>query len=340
MDTAKIINKDLLQDFFSHFYKTCISWGFNKQSLLNSIQLQLFISFISLPFLIAWGLPISLLSPISTLIFGPFLTCFLLISSLIFFLELFYLPSSILIWLLEKVTAFWISCLGLEQKAWLIGFTKPPMFAMWLIPLIALVIIHSKKITSITQRISLLGFFLVATCIVLKLFPYSYKTIEKIPCNKGEVTLINRHNTLIMIDPGYLASRPSCESLIAYSLLPEIVQKTGKLCIDHVIVFKFNKRILDALAFLTTKITVKNIYIPYWNGRIPSFAWQSYAQLKKIVAENQGKIHSISYKKQIYKDEKLVVFLEPVTTKKVSYYDASYQALTITGMIDNQAIIL
>src|SRR3972149_9378673 len=111
-----------------------------RQSLLKSIQLQLFISFISLPFLIGWGLPISLLTPVSTLIFGPFLTCFLLISSLIFFLELFYLPNGALIWCLEKVTSAWLACLSLEQRAWLIGFSKPPLIVLLLIPLIALAI--------------------------------------------------------------------------------------------------------------------------------------------------------------------------------------------------------
>jgi hypothetical protein len=340
MDIAKIITKAQLQDLFSRLYKTGKTWFFNPQTLLNSIQLQLFISFISLPFLIAWGLPISLLSPVSTLLFGPFLSCFLLISSLIFFLELLYLPNTFLIWLLEKVTAFWMTCLGLEQKAWLIGFTKPPMVIIFLIPVIALIIIHSKKITSIGTRIGYLAFFLVMTCIILKYFPYSYNTIEKIPCHKGEITLINHDNTLIMIDPGYLASRPSFESFIAYTLLPEIVQKTGKLTIDHVIIFKFNKRILDALQFLATKISIKNIYIPYWQGKIPRFAWQSYAKLKKTLVENNGKIHSISYKKQIYKDATVTLFIEPVATKTVSYYDATYQQLSAMGTIKNQKLII
>jgi hypothetical protein len=290
--------------------------------------------------LIAWGLPISLVSPISTLLFGPFLTCFLLVSSVIFFLELFYLPNNFFIWCLEKITVFWMACLGLEQRAWLVGFCKPPLLVIFCIPVIALIIIHSKRITGIVPRIFILGFFLIVICIALKFFPYSHNTLEKITCNKGEIILINRDNTLIMIDPGYLASRPSFESFIAYTLLPEIIQKTGKLHIDHLIVFKFNKRILNALQFLAAKISVKNVYIPYWNGRIPSFAWKSYTQLKKTLTENNGKIHSISYKKQIYKDKKSFLYLEPVTTKTVSYYDATYQLLSITGIIDNQTFFL
>src|SRR5688572_27273147 len=130
-----------------------------RQSLLKSIQLQLFISFISLPFLIGWGLRISLLTPVRTLIFGPFLTCFLLISSLIFFLELFYLPNTLCIWCLEQVTSIWLTCLNVEQRSWLIGFTKPPILILCLLPLIALAIVHSKKITTIPKRILLLTLF-------------------------------------------------------------------------------------------------------------------------------------------------------------------------------------
>jgi hypothetical protein len=311
-----------------------------QQSLLSSIQLQLFISFISLPFLIAWGLPVSLLSPVSTLIFGPFLTCFLLISSLIFFLELLYLPNGILIWCLERVTSTWLACLSFEQRAWLIGFTKPPIIIIMLIPVIALAIIHSKKITCTLKRIFLLGLFLTLTCTALKFFPYRHDIIQKIPCNKGEITLINHNNAVIVIDPGYLASRPSYESYISYSLLPEIIQRTGKLHIDHLIVFKFNKRILDALQFLATKLTIRDLYIPAWRGRIPGFAWRSYVKLKRTIAENNGRIFSISYKKRLHLGKNDELCIEPVATKDVSYYDATYKPLEANGLINGYTINL
>lgn len=305
------------------------------QSLLKSIQLQLFISFISLPFLIGWGLPISLLSPISTLIFGPFLSCFLLLSSIIFFLELLYLPNSFFIWCLEQFTSLWLACLNLEQRAWLIGFIKPPMIILLLIPCIALAASHSKRITTISMRSLLLTVLLVTTCAALKLFPYQQNNIATIACNKGEITLIN-HAGLIMIDPGFIASRPSYESFISYTLLPEIIQNTGSMQIDHLIIFKFNKRILDALQFLATKITIKNLYIPSWKGRIPPFAWRSYAQLKKTILANNGKINSLSYKKKLYLDDMNTLFIEPLPAKEVKYYDATYQPLCIQGTLNNQ----
>lgn len=311
-----------------------------KQSLLKSIYLQLFISFISLPFLIAWGLPISLLTPISTLIFGPFLTCFLLISSFIFFLELLYLPNGIFIWCLEQITTIWLACLNLEQKAWLIGFIKPPMIILLLLPLIALAVIHNKKITALPMRTLLLALFLVTTCAALKLFPYSPNITTTIPCNNGAVSLINFGNSFVVIDPGFIAARPSYESFISYTLVPEIIQKTGCLHIDHLVMGKFNKRILDALQFLATKITIKNLYVPAWKGKIPLFAWRSYAHLKKTITANNGKILSISYKKQLCNDQMCTLFIEPTGIKDVQYYDATYQPLCIQGTINNQKFIL
>jgi len=317
--------------------KTITTW---YQSFLKSMQLQLFISFISLPFLIGWGLPISLLTPFSTLIFGPFLTCFLLISSLIFFCELLYVPNGILIWCLEMTTSIWLACLNLEQRAWLIGFTKPPILILLCIPFIALAAAHSRKITSLSMRTGALACLLVGTCIILKLFPYNYLSIDTIACNSGTITLINHHNTLIIIDPAYIASKPSYESYISYTLLPELIQKTGKMSIDHLIVFKFNKRLLDALQFLATKITIKNIYLPAWKGRIPNFAWRSYAELKKTITTNGGKIISVSTHKKIYLDALSTIFIEPDSTKDVMYYDASYQPLRIRGTVSNQTITL
>jgi hypothetical protein len=355
------------------------------QSLFKNIQLQLFISFISLPFLISWGLPISLVMPVSTLIFGPFLTCFLLISSLIFFLELLYIPNTLFIWCLEQVTNIWLACLNLEQRAWLVGFQKPPLLILCCIPFIALALVHSKKIITIPMRTGLLALLLITTCGALKLFPYAqYNAITKIPCNKGELTLINPTSLsvhpdpstmlrskraparqpvlcsfsergslgggwlegrraqlpIIVIDPGYMASRPNYESFIAYTLIPEIVQKTGSTQIDHLIVSKLNKRILDAVQFLATKMIIKNVYIPAWKGKIPPFAWRSYIALKKTMLAENGKIHSISYKKQLKHDVDYTVSIEPSQTKDICYYDATYKPLCINGIIDAKTFSL
>lgn len=313
-------------------------YAYYYQSFLKSIELQLFISFISLPFLIGWGLPISFLTPISTLIFGPFLTCFLLISSLIFFLELFYLPNTLFIWLLENITQIWLMCLNLEQRTWLIGFSKPHIIILTLIPCIALAIIHSKKIITVTLRIIMLALLLVATCFTFKFFPYfSHNNgITKIPCNNGEMTLISNNDICVLIDPGLIASRPSYESFISYTLLPHIIQNTGYMHVDHLIINKLNKRVLDAIQFLATKINIKHLYIPAWKGKIPLFAWRAYSKMKKTILNNHGKIVSISYKKQLSIDESYTLSITPTTTKNIHYYDATYQPFSVQHMRNNQ----
>lgn len=187
------------------------------------------------------------------------------------------------------------------------------------------------------KRIFLLGLCLICTCTALKFFPYRCDVIQKIPCNKGEITLINHNNAIILIDPGYLASKQSYESYISYTLLPEIIQRTGKLHIDHLIIFKFNKRILDAIQFLSTKLTIRDLYIPAWRGRIPSFAWQSYVKLKRTISEQNGRLFSISYKKRLHLNKNSELCIEPIT-KETAYYDASYQQLIVTGIIQNEKI--
>jgi hypothetical protein len=143
-----------------------------------------------------------------------------------------------------------------------------------------------------------------------------------------------------MIDPGYISSRPNYESFISYTLMPEIIKQTGSMHIDHLVICKFNKRILDAVQFLATKMYIKNLYIPAWQGRIPPFAWRSYATLKKTIVANNGTIKSISYKKQLTHDPICRLFIEPSPAKPVSYYDATYKTLCINGTIDAQTFSL
>lgn len=311
-----------------------------RLALLKSIQLQLFISLISLPFLIAWGLPISLVSLFSTLLFTPFLTIFLLLSSIIFFLELLNIPNTWFIVPLEWITTAWTMCLKTGSSTWLVGFTQPSFIFLLCIPVCALALLHCTYFTTHAQRATALTIFLLSTCLLLKLFPYHYKTIDTIPCNKGEITLINHHDTLTVIDPGFIAARPSFESTISYTIIPELIKKTGTTTIDHLVIYKINKRVFDALAFLATKIIIKNIYCAWWTGKIPAFAWKSYVMLKKEISHYGGRIQSISRFRSLHKTKKSHLFIEPHQEKQLRYYEASYPLLQMHVHIDDEKIII
>ncbi len=311
-----------------------------RLGILKSIQLQLFMTLISLPFLIAWGLPISLLSPIATILFTPFLTLFLLTSSIIFFLELLHLPNNLPIWLLEQITLLWTWFLQKNQQSWLIGFALPPLLFLPLIIVATLGIVHSKKIVTLENRIACLLVLLLIVGIILKFFPYNYQDVGTITCNNKEITFINSNGTLTMVEPGALSTRPSYESWISYTLIPELIKRTGSLTIDHLVLLKINKRIFDAITFLSTKITIKNLYCAWWTGRIPLFAWKSYSKLKRTLLHSGGKIHAISKYRTLFKAKKSTLSIEPHHTKNINYYSAVYPLLCVSGCINQQKIAL
>lgn len=185
-----------------------------------------------------------------------------------------------------------------------------------------------------------LALLFIISCIALKFFPYTHPAIQTINCNKGTITVINHNNTLTIVDPGYLSSQSSLDSWISYTFIPELLQRTGKMTIDTIIILKINKRIFDGLITLSKKITIKNIYIPWWEGKIPLFAWRSYKKLKHEVSLQGGKIQSISRKKQLINTDKSTLFLAPDTQKNIDYYGATYHPLFLSGTCEEHIIML
>ena len=116
-----------------------------KKFLLHFIQAHLMVTIISFPILIGWGMPISKVSIIGNLIFSPFLTIFLIISSLTFFTELLCIPNGFLISQLNQLTSFWEKGLHFGQKKWLCCFAKPSFIILISIPIITFIIISYKK---------------------------------------------------------------------------------------------------------------------------------------------------------------------------------------------------
>ncbi len=92
--------------------------------LTHYIQIQLFITLMSLPVLMWWGLPFSLMSFVGNLIFSPIIVAFLTLSSLIFMTELASIPNYYLVWSLEKVTTVMTTLLSYGSKNWLVAFPK------------------------------------------------------------------------------------------------------------------------------------------------------------------------------------------------------------------------
>jgi beta-lactamase superfamily II metal-dependent hydrolase len=257
-----------------------------KKILISFTHLQLFITLISIPILLSWGMPISLLTFAGNFFFSPLLTAFLLLSSLIFFCELMRIPNGILIWMLEHITHWWLLLMQWAGHSVLLPFALPSVLILILIFIVTLLILHHKKIKTPFIAIICYSILLAATCLYLTMPKYSNNKIINIDCNKGTVHILKFKKQLIVIDPGVIGRRLSASSWCEYTLMPALTKQCGCNTIDHLIILQPNRIIFEALLTLLEKISIKNIYIPLWQGHMPSFWARSFMKLKQACQKN------------------------------------------------------
>lgn len=256
-------------------------------------QVQLFLSLVSLPITISWGLPFSVMTVVGNFLFGPFLAAFLFIASLIFFSELLNIPNSWLIFVLEKITHIWSYVLGFGQKSWLIGFYKPSLLILICSTVCAFIILQHKKLGKLYPSIAcLLGIFLSTT-------GYLYLTRPKlsllhIPCGRNEITVSIFNNRLIIKDNSAFAKKVSPESWAQFTLLPELAQKTGRTVIHCIHVTNPNSLTFQMLTALCRHGHVKKIELPFFDSDLTPHGWRTYFELLKITKETGTLIERIS----------------------------------------------
>lgn len=306
-----------------------ISW------LIRFVYLQLLVTLFSLPILVYWGIPLSLLSPIGNLIFTPFLTLFLFLSSLIFFLELLWLPNQWLIYLLECVTTIWTHLTHYGSNKYLVGFAQPPWWFFVFVIGSIIFIIHYKKLTSYAKRSILLCVVLLVSCTFLKLF-CKQTAHDAIICKKGELTFIKTDSATILIDPGYVSAHSSAASWIEYTLVPELIKKYGITAIDHLVLLKPGIRIFEAFETLARTVTIKNCYCPLWSGTDPALN-RSFITLKKTVEINGGILHRFGDKKKALLLAKTGLSIH-TNFKKCEYRAITFFASCIEGCINKEKV--
>ncbi len=303
--------------------------------LIRFVQMQLFISLVSLPILIAWGLPLSIVSPIANLIFSPIFTLFLLFSSLLFFTELLYIPNTWLAWCLEQITNFWFYILSWQHNEWLYGFIKPSPWFLCMIPACTFIIVYTRETKKPVRTIGAFSLLFFGIALASHISS-KQNTIHHIPFGNKHVTLIHAHNQNVLIDTGTIASRASAPSWINYTLIPYILQTTGSLQLDHIIITKPSTRIFEALTILCTKIKIKNIYLPYWKGTLPKNTWRNYFKMKKILQEKNGNLIRISsHGIMLPLHKKSLLIITPLE-KQVTYHNATFAALEIQRIIEEK----
>lgn len=301
--------------------------------LLRSVQLQLFLSLISFPILLAWGIPISLAAPAGNILLGPFLTIFLFFSSLVFFTECMHVPNFYLVYALEKSTDVFVFCMKCGSAHWLIGFAKPPLVILGAIPVVAILVIQLRKIKKMYQSVLFLLALHLCISAYLKL-TVAVPPISQIAAPTGSVTLISHDGLLTLIDPGCLGRRISAPTWTRYQLTSSIIQMTGKTEIAQVLVLKCNKIAFDSLVQLCTEMRVGTVYLPPWEGCLAAtdqnafdhFLYQLSALGTRVVFLHDSEV-------VVHADQRLYVHS---TAGKLKWHSVSLANFSVSGTIVGQ----
>lgn len=229
---------------------------------IDFFHINMMLSIVSLPFLCAWGLPISLLSIVGNLVFGPFLALFLLISSCLFFTHLLGFSAGYVGTLLNGLCYLWLKLLAWGSPNFLVALSDTMMSLTVLCAVIAIVTLHHKQWGKPLQHISILcGLVLV---IVLGSVWYQNSFLTHALYNKKKRILITKTESLLTVeDQGGLTERRSPTSFVQFSLIPTLCKKTGSLTIDKLVLHKLSTKTILALTQLCKTVHIKEIvYAP------------------------------------------------------------------------------
>lgn len=302
--------------------------------LIRFFYIQMFITLASLPILINWGLPLSLMSPIANLIFTPFLMAFLLLASLVFFSELLSLPNSWVTYLLEKTVCWWSKLLSLHSPSWLITFTKPSFIFFTCALGATFFILHYKKIKNMAQAT---WCFLLLFCAITGYLTWQRPTTAhlKIPCNRGEVSIFKHHSQTVLVDPGYFGQSSSTPSWLEYTLMPTLHKEFGSSKIDHLLALQPSIFTFEALQALCRLVEVKNLYLVSWDGTGSKKLYREYGALKKILHDKKVTLHRISSWHQKNYPSNLFFEIIPLA-EKLPYHEIMFPALQVRVKINNE----
>ena len=231
-----------------------------KNKLFLFLELQLLISLVMLPILIAWGLPISYMSIVGNFIFSPFLTIFIFASAIFFIANCFNLPNAWTVFCLNKITVTWEYILSFGGAHWFIGFPQIilPISSLFVVIIIA---IYSLKLFNQKQRLVLLMSCCCFTMIIRTVLqPKNIEIVVKQGHQKFYV--IKKNNKIFAFDMGALGARPSFQSWIEFTLMPAMVKSMGATHIDTLILCKSNIRTGQAKEALLQCLPTTNIIYP------------------------------------------------------------------------------
>jgi hypothetical protein len=302
----------------------CCSWRSLQNGLSKIIVLQLFLLLISLPFVVHWGLPVSWLCLVSTPLFLPILTLFLLISTMLFFAQLFELPTLLFARILDQVAALWIVLLRCTSHSLLFGFARPSWFVLIAILFCTILVMHAISMKGAHEQMYILFAFLCCVLCVLGIHQPGELEVRVAGSRKTSSMLLYDHGALAIIDNKSFNS--GSPSWVRYQFLSEITTKTGALHIDHLVLPTITPRGIENVCLLADVTLIKNIYVPYIKS-------PEYTRIIGGLGTKNTVVHIVQGQQEIVMRKGSIVLRH---TKKHSLYQGiSYR--TIEAVVGNRA---
>lgn len=225
----------------------------------NFLVVQLFINLIAWPLFLGWGIPITPLSILGNIIFSPFLTAFLILSSLITICNLCFLPDFFILYLLELLTQFWLYLAQLPMPNCMITCIEPPFIVALCAPLGATYIMIHRYFSTDERKI--IG---LSTLYTVLMFLFSLQHVPEsiaVPYGNNNVIITYHDKKLTMTDPGFTRRTSSIQQWINYTLLPIIGNTFGQQTIDTLIVQRKNPSAIACAQILRKQNIVTSVVL-------------------------------------------------------------------------------
>jgi hypothetical protein len=259
--------------------------------LAHSVQTQLILTIVAFPILVGWGLGTSFMTFVGNLVFTPILLLFLVVSSLLFFTELFGIPNSALTHILNLITFYWDKVLAWSYPSWIITCAYPGFWPLLLVTLVALWIIQHRKLNSLTKKMIAMGIILLVMVSGLLIFSYvqQRRSGNSTFIYHDTLTLKTVNQSLFLIDDGFFARKKAAENVVLFEIKPYLVKNIGSTHITAIIITKPSLGSFTAASTLCKYCFVDAVFVAYTKQKLSKHVWKEFFTLQAIAAKQSIK---------------------------------------------------
>ncbi|OGB96921.1 hypothetical protein A3F06_00820 [candidate division TM6 bacterium RIFCSPHIGHO2_12_FULL_36_22] len=300
--------------------------------LLQFCLAQLVVTLISLPLLIAWGLPLSYMTPVSNLIFTPILSAFISLSTLLFICELLSIPAGWIIYLLTKLTDLWLFVLNFGSIHWLFGITCHHQILLWLCTLGTIALLFITQYCTLKRQVLYFGIYLAICLVYFNLIAPPHFGTHQMTKNKASLIIKRKDGATYIDDQGLLQQRINQRSWAVFTFRPTLLKFTGSLSIEDITCNHINPSTLQTLLILFDYTIIKQITLNLTKTQAKKNKALLELLSKKSVVHNTYIL--LNYETPVwYNHKKMGEYHEKIYSARAAHTDANTQHTSI----DNKA---